>query len=242
MYRLQAPCSFAGERKGRVKVYSALYSMFNPLNRFFPEAECVKVVAGSKLEAPGILVIHGGSDIHPSIYGRPNEASYVGNSPSPRDQAEMKLFLDAVKAGVPILGICRGAQLACAMAGGILVQDVDGHQGAHRIVTDDGRTLLSNSIHHQMMYPWQVEHKLLGWSAIPKSTLYRGISDDELAAWPKKTYESESGPSDGYVEPEVVYFPQFRCLAVQGHPEMLDAKCEFNRYVQELINVHCLSS
>lgn len=222
-----------------MKLYSALYHDFHPFDKFFPDADKEVVNAKSIMEAPGLLIIHGGSDIHPSLYGRKNEHSSVGHAPSPRDQAEVLLFTQAVQKGIPILGICRGAQLGCAMASGILVQDVDGHGWGHRITTKDGRTMMTTSIHHQMMYPWKTKHELLGWSSIPRSTYYAGVTDEELADWPTTTYESANGETEGLIEPEIVWFPELKCLAVQGHPEMMDAKCDLNNHIKDLINAYC---
>jgi putative glutamine amidotransferase len=214
-----------------VKLYSALYNDFHPFDSFYPSAEKVVVKADAKLEAPGILIIWGGSDIHPALYNRPNTDSYVSLTPSPRDQAEAKLFAEAVRAGVFVVGVCRGAQLACALTGGILIQDVSGHSTGHRITTSDGQTLYSSSLHHQMMYPWEIPHELLAWSSTPKSVEYRGITDEELSRIPTREFEG----SQGIVEPEVVMFPTTRCLAIQGHPEYLDADHPFNLYVRSLL-------
>ena len=221
-----------------MKLYSALYNNFHPFHKFYPDAKKEVVHGESDMDESGFLIIHGGSDIHPALYGRSNSHSSVGTTPSFRDQSEAKLFAQAVKKGIPIMGICRGAQLGCALSGGVLVQDVDGHHWGHRVTTEDGQTMMSTSIHHQMMYPWAIEHKLIGWSSIPRSTWYQGITDQELAAWPMKDYE---GGEAGLVEPEIVWFPQTKCLAVQGHPEMMDDKCEFNRYLKGLLDAYCLS-
>lgn len=188
------------------------------------------------MESGGILIIWGGGDIHPALYDRENYHSYVGPNPSQRDQAESKLLAEAINSGVLTLGVCRGAQLGCAMSGGILVQDVDGHLYGHRITTIEGKTMPTSSLHHQMMYPWKVDHQLLAWSAMPRGTHYDGLTDEEFAAWPKRTYDSSTEEaSEGLVEPEIVWFPTTKCLAVQGHPEMMSPTCEFNRYLKDLL-------
>lgn len=224
-----------------MKIYSALYNGFRPLRTFYPEAERVILQGDDEFSGAGILILWGGSDIHPSIYNRPNIASFVGNAPSYRDQAEMKLFVKAVAAGIPIVGVCRGAQLACAMLGGILVQDVSGHgYGEHRITTSTGEVVVSSTVHHQMMYPWLIEHELLAWSTIPRSTLYEGLTDEELAKWPTKEYDAGSSEAHiGVIEPEIVWFPQAKCLAIQGHPEYQDASTPFNQYIKRQLDVRC---
>lgn len=129
----------------------------------------------------------------------------------------------AIELGLPIVGICRGAQLGCALAGGILVQHVENHCETHLIATKDGRRLITSSLHHQMLFPWYVEHELIAWASPSRSQMYVGLTDEEEGDLPA-------------FEPEIVWFPKIKCLAVQGHPEFMDPKCAFNTYVHELIN------
>ena len=192
------------------------------------------------LKAPGILVIWGGSDIHPQLYNRPNQGSFVGNTLSTRDQIESSLFSNAVQNNVPIVVVCRGAQLGCALSGGILVQHVGGHFRDHMMTTSDNKILITPSVHHQMMYPWSVpNHKLLAWSIRPRSSFYEGLTADELNQWPRKEYKGLV-ESHQVIEPEVVWFENTKCLAIQGHPEYLRATSPFNQYVYRLIRDFCL--
>ena len=77
---------------------------------------------GAKYDA---IVFEGGSDIHPSLYNNPNTDIFVGDTPSNRDRIELGAFKHAVDQGALVIGVCRGAQLACALAGGKLVQNGD---------------------------------------------------------------------------------------------------------------------
>lgn len=213
-----------------MKLYSILYRDWSPLNVFYPQAECVVLTENSQLKEPGIVISWGGGDIHPSLYGRDNQASHVGARPSDRDLIEQRFLIEAVEKKFPIFGVCRGAQLACALAGGILIQNVQKHGWTHQITTNDGRTMLTSSLHHQMMYPWAVPHELLAWSAESLSSVYHGITEQELDKIPLK---------DGDIcEPEVVWFPTIKALAIQGHPEMMSPHCTFNRYVRELVTTY----
>ena len=206
-----------------MKIQSALYNEFAPFSDFFPEAEKEVVYPEDKLDPNGFLIIWGGGDIHPSLYGRPNVASQVGATPSARDFAEVALFKQAQLAGVPIVGVCRGAQLACALNGGILVQDIDGHFNTHPITTIEGEVVLASSLHHQMMGLWNTKHELFAWTSEPRSRDYIGITKEELKLI-------------GDIEPEIVYFPESRCLAIQGHPEFVDPFHPFNKLTRKLLN------
>ena len=60
-----------------------------------------------------------------------------------------------------------------------------------------------------MMYPFDVEHTMIAW-AMPKISKVHmnqdGISDPLM---------------DDKVEPEMVWFPRIKALAIQGHPEFV---------------------
>lgn len=191
------------------------------------------------MEAPGILIIWGGADIHPSFYNRPNLGSYVGNSASQRDETEARLFAEAVAKNIPIFGVCRGAQLGCALSGGILIQHIGGHGHSHRMTTVTDDVYITSSIHHQMMYPWAIPHELIAWSTIPHSGEYIGLSEAELAALPTRKYPEYDTPQP--IEPEIVWFPETKCLGVQGHPEYMEETHPFNVYMKELVNAYMLS-
>lgn len=171
------------------------------------------------------LIIWGGADIHPSLYGRNNVASHVGRVPSVRDEIERDLMLSAADKGILSLGVCRGAQLACALAGGVLAQDVDHHGWTHDItlIKGTGGKLSTSSVHHQMMVPMATEHELIAIASHQMSDQYAGLTVEEEA------YIHEHG------EPEIVWFPKQRYLAVQGHPEFMPEDCALNQYVRTLI-------
>lgn len=176
-----------------------------------------------------LVVFGGGADVHPLLYGHRDVGSYVGATPSIRDHYEQYVFSRAVEQGKPMFGICRGAQLVCALSGGALIQDVTNHAigGEHAIETNDGRQLLITSTHHQMMYPKGTEHELVAW-AKRRSRYY---------TWDGK----EQIPND-FKEPEVVYFKQTRALGMQGHPEYYeDVMDPAVVYTRELVNKYLLN-
>ncbi len=67
------------------------------------------------------LVVAGGTDVDPTLYGQSNtSARHVDTS---RDRLERDLILWAVAEGKPVLGICRGMQLLTVALGGTLHQE-----------------------------------------------------------------------------------------------------------------------
>lgn len=71
------------------------------------------------------LVLTGGGDIDPFAYGIETPHRNVYGVSDRRDEYEFALLNAALKAGIPILGICRGLQLINVGFGGTLWQDID---------------------------------------------------------------------------------------------------------------------
>ena len=72
----------------------------------------------------------GGADVHPKQYGA---ETYELTKPfrDERSNFELELVRRAFDRGMPVLGICRGAQVLAVADGGTLVQDVETlHPGA----------------------------------------------------------------------------------------------------------------
>lgn len=68
------------------------------------------------------IVISGGDDIDPSLYLGTDD----GTAPrdTPRDRFEVAMIDEALQAELPMLGICRGAQLINVVLGGSLHADI----------------------------------------------------------------------------------------------------------------------
>ncbi len=113
------------------------------------------------------LLLSGGDDIDPSLYGGDKDAHNT-DLDQKRDKFELKMLQKAYDKKLPILGICRGAQLINIFFKGNLyatILDLDEfliHQNSvfpikqvevqkdsklYRIVQDD--TIVANSIHNQ---------------------------------------------------------------------------------------------
>ena len=69
------------------------------------------------------LVLTGGGDVDPVFYGEDRHPSVEDAEPG-RDEFEVDLARRAVDADLPVLAICRGAQVLNVAMGGSLVQDI----------------------------------------------------------------------------------------------------------------------
>lgn len=173
----------------------------------------------------GLIILHGGSDISPSIYNQKAIHAETGNNPTQRDERELAIAKEALRLGIPIFGICRGMQLLCALSGGTLFQHVDGHTNGHQILTSDGRVLYSNSAHHQAC---RLNKEGVLLATTPYVVAKKRFAD-------KVTPE----PSD---EPEVeaAWWPNLNAVGIQGHPEWLTTNSPLTAYSRELVE-KCLN-
>ncbi|HKR99061.1 MAG TPA: gamma-glutamyl-gamma-aminobutyrate hydrolase family protein [Candidatus Dormibacteraeota bacterium] len=112
------------------------------------------------------LVLPGGWDIDPPMYGEKRTIPETEDVDHPLDSTERQLVRSAVRAGVPVFGICRGLQMVNVALGGTLRQHIDKHDThdegrdvlCHEIVIEPGSELMGafgsspvmvNSLHHQ---------------------------------------------------------------------------------------------
>ena len=86
------------------------------------------------------LVITGGHDVDPSLYGGPMNHPTIRDVDRRRDDFEWKALEKALVRRVPILGVCRGLQLANVYFGGTLIPDLqEAGFSAHKNETGECR-------------------------------------------------------------------------------------------------------
>lgn len=203
-----------------MRLVSAIYDDFYPFDEMPGVESCISTMDPAALQDGDVLVVWGGADISPALYNhKVSQETWAEDYPSHRDRIEWALMNRAKELNIPIIGVCRGAQMLCALAGGYLIQHVNNHGGNHKIETNDGKELVVNSLHHQMMYPFEVDHELIAWASPKRSDVY--VKEDT-----KVTVD---------VEPEFVYFPKVKGFAMQWHPEMMTFPHKSTEYVFDKI-------
>jgi putative glutamine amidotransferase len=83
------------------------------------------------------IIIGGGDDIDPALYGGEGPAQNAE-----RDELEIRYIRFALEKKIPLLGICRGAQLLNAVLGGTLYPDIR----KLRYHTSNRRTVLPSKL------------------------------------------------------------------------------------------------
>lgn len=79
--------------------------------------------AAAAVDRLDAVVLSGGPDVAPDRYGAAPHPRTGAPRPE-RDAAEAAVLLRALERGIPVLGVCRGAQLLNVALGGTLVQHV----------------------------------------------------------------------------------------------------------------------
>lgn len=203
-------------------LYSACYNdSGHPFHTLAEEVTAAKTPS-DMTEENSALVIWGGADIDPALYGHAEGSrTWPGGQ---RDHVEWALLQQAIKMDIPIFGVCRGGQMLCAAAGGYLIQHVNAHAGArHMVDTNTGESFQVNSIHHQMMVaPKEVGHELLAWSTRRLSDVYL-YQDDKHHPPPEK-------------ESEFIYFPKIKGFAIQWHPEGMALESPATAFIMKAIH------
>jgi putative glutamine amidotransferase len=111
------------------------------------------------------VCLSGGPDLDPDAYGASSRHPQLGPTEPTLDAFELAVARATDAAGLPLLGICRGAQTLNVARGGTLQQHVDGHRQAahgtvrtHAVSVQAGSVLAGltgaglvevNSFHHQ---------------------------------------------------------------------------------------------
>lgn len=182
----------------------------------FIRARCKK--AATPLDAD-LVVFTGGPDVDPTLYQeRPHSSTRVDIS---RDKKDLELYQLCKAEGIPMLGICRGAQFLHVMQGGKLYQDVDQHHGEHPIWDLKNKKLVLgvSSVHHQLVRPHEGMEIIATCAGRSK---LRHLNDKE--------YETGAGK-----DIEAFFYPKTCVIGIQGHPEYFGYDA-FTHWSLHLIN------
>jgi len=194
-----------------------------------PEAEIVDMAgmkpadAARELKSCHGLVLTGGSDVYPGLYGKEKDLDRCGKVDRVRDSQEIVLLKTALAAKMPVLAICRGAQLVNVFHGGSLVIDIPTDIGSvipHKLETSEGAW-------HEIL----IEPKSRLFSIVQVKTgrvnSFHHQAVDQLAS----VFVAEAKSRDGIIEAYGWKQPAGKSflLAVQWHPERMQEDPLFSR-------------
>jgi putative glutamine amidotransferase len=175
----------------------------------------------------GIVLTGSRSNVQPCLYGGPCHAEGTPEDPA-RDGVTLPLICAAIKAGVPLLAVCRGFQELNVALGGTLHQRLQDLPGR----LDHSTPILPNArVRHGKAHPVRVLpgtwlRRVAGVDEIAVNSLHnQGV--DKLAPG----LEVEALASDGTVEAVRVAGARGFAIGVQWHPEYDYAADEVSRAI-----------
>jgi putative glutamine amidotransferase len=183
------------------------------------------------LASAGGLLLTGGGDVQPSLYGEAAHPTYSAAEPG-RDEFELELVRRALDANLPIFAICRGLQILTVAGGGTLVQDIPSElPGATHHDVRDSRMTIAHEV-------WMASDTLL--ERLMRARIETGDVFDVNSRHhqaPKTVgagvVVSATAP-DGIIE--AIELPAQRfCLGVQWHPENFYRTGEFRELFEGFI-------
>jgi putative glutamine amidotransferase len=160
------------------------------------------------------VVLTGGGDVAPELYGATAHAAYAAAEPG-RDAFEMALVRAATEAGLPILAICRGMQVLNVALGGDLVQDIP--------------TEVNGALNHDLREPrFAIAHEVWASKGSRLAALMQEKLEDAESCPVNSRHhqavhhlgrdlEVVATAPDGVIE--AIERPGPFCLGVQWHPE-----------------------
>jgi putative glutamine amidotransferase len=182
------------------------------------------------------VLLTGGEDVHPKFYGKPELYKYCYKTDinEARDEFELNMLQYTEANNIPVLGICRGLQIANVFFGGTLIPDIptwgkfnhskmpDDTDRYHKIIVDPTSWISTlvcakegvvNSNHHQSA-------DIIGDGLIVSALAADGV----VEALERKNPKEKS----------------FLCL-VQWHPErMNDAENNFAKNIRQAFIQACI--
>jgi putative glutamine amidotransferase len=207
------------------------YDMYAALARkWIPgaEAQILSCVTGtfSEIERCDALLLTGGGDVHPKFYSREEDAALAREVKIGRDLFEFDIIREAMERGMPVLGICRGAQVFNVAMGGSLIPDIEAAgYTSHRWGEEPGR------LHGVKVMNGSILKEIVGAAeGTVNSSHHQAV--DAVGRGLRVAARSD----DGIIEALEWEFPAGKpfVLLVQWHPErMSDTGGPFSRNLVE---------
>lgn len=184
------------------------------MQNYIAAAESVGFDTTSTLELPSLeelkdydgLLLPGGGDLDPALYGQEVEENGAAWIHPELDSAQRAILDTFVKAGKPILGICRGHQLINVYFGGTLIQDLGEKNAVHRYTGSD-------KVHHSTAEEGSWIASLYGTSLYTNSAHHQAV--DRIADGFRAIQMSD----DGVIE--AIINDSLPILSIQWHPERM---------------------
>ena len=161
------------------------------------------------------VLLTGGGDVDPALYGESRHDTVEDAEPG-RDEFEIDLARRAMERDLPILAVCRGAQVLNVAAGGTLVQDIP-----TAVTSDLAHSVKEpkDSIAHEIRIAADTRlHAALGGAMDASSTCRVNSRHHQSVGKLGHEMVASATAEDGVIEGIEVPYRSF-CVGVQWHPE-----------------------
>ncbi|AYU54181.1 gamma-glutamyl-gamma-aminobutyrate hydrolase family protein [Staphylococcus debuckii] len=173
------------------------------------------------------LILSGGHDVSPALYHE-DPLEKLGETLIERDQFDFQLIKAAIKKNIPILGICRGAQILNVYFGGTLYQDTSYRE--------------LNTIRHWQSYnPTEKTHQITIQSdtrlekIFNETSLYVNSFHHQLIHELASNFKVNAYTNDRSIEGFESKGHQY-IVGIQWHPEMLWRESSMDVLFKDFIN------
>ena len=177
------------------------------------------------------VVLTGGGDVDPVLYGEERHESVEDAEPG-RDEFEIDLARRAMASDLPLLAICRGAQVLNVAVGGTLIQDIPSS-----IASDLTHAISSprDAVAHEVsIAPGSRLHEALGASVAATGSCRVNSRHHQSVGRVGDGLVVTATAADGIVE--AIEQPDARfCLGIQWHPENFWRSGEFKPLFESFV-------
>lgn len=170
------------------------------------------------------IIISGGEDVYPGLYGKLNDTARCGFTDQYRDSLEQMMIRYALSNKIPLLGVCRGHQILNITYGGTLIIDIPDDVGSKYLHRDARKKELdkSTAVFHTVYI--KKGTYLYNIVKVDSGSVYSNHHQavDKLAT----SFTGSSFAKDKIIEsiePKDTLKHPF-ILGVQWHPEAMDVK------------------
>ena len=188
--------------------------------------------ADAALDGLDALVLTGGGDVDPQLYGEVPHATFSAAEPG-RDAFELALVRLALGRGLPLLAICRGIQVLNVAAGGSLVQDIDSEMpGAlpHRVDASPSTIAHEVWVTSGSVLAAVMAERIEGDALMVNSRHHQAVK--KIAPGFVVSATAPDGVIEAIERPDLPF-----CLGVQWHPENFWRTGEFRALFEALLKV-----